>query len=288
MARSCAGDKWLKRTVSDAAFRTLPPMVRHLWLDLVAYATASDTPGQFRFPGSVSASVSMLLSLSETDVQTALETLADLGWAECDADGRTLWLAGARDNAARAEAARINGNRGGRPRKGETAEAARARRQPSFLLPIAGTAGASETQETESEPKRESSRAACLASSKEEVAAAPRDVGWVSLASELADLAGFDGASGGWNATPVRGWMERGATPGLLRQVIGAVAARHGYRDRRVRSFQYFEQAVVEAMAAGVASSPEPTSPYAMAMLRWQANGMQGEAPRRSDYARAA
>lgn len=289
MARSCACEKWLRRTVSDAAFRVLPAAVRHLWLDLVAYASSSETPGRFRFPASVVASVSLLVSLPETDVQTHLETLADLDLIEFDADGRTLWMAGARDNAARAEAARINGNRGGRPRKGETLEAARARRQqPSFLLPIVGSGAVAETQETESEPRAESSRVATAKPLEEEAKQAARGTDLVSIGTELADAAGFDGATGGFNFLPVRVWLERGATRELLLHVINQVASRPGYADRRVRSFAYFNNAVIEAIEAGVTGKPDPTSGYAEAMRRWHADGMQGDAPERAAFARAA
>lgn len=80
---------------------TLPAAVRHLWLDLVAYAAASETPGVFRFAGPVSASVSILLSVAETDVEAALKTLADRGWVERGADGRTLKLTGDQAHAGR-------------------------------------------------------------------------------------------------------------------------------------------------------------------------------------------
>jgi hypothetical protein len=286
MARSCACDRLLSRAAGDFGFRALPMLARMLWFELLAAATAAPEKGHIRFLGSVSESVSRLVNRTETDVSADLDALATLGWLDRDDDGRGVWMPGMRSAVARVEAARANGLRGGRPRKGETTEAARERRQGALMLPLQG--GHRETQETETEPSGESSRAAAKPIATEEEAAAAREAPpWVSLAQDLAGIAGLDPARGGWNALPVKGWVEAGVAADVIVETVRAVAARP--RAKPIGSLMFFHKAVMEAHDR---ARPRDGLPAAEAMddydtevLRpWQANGCHGVPMRRSDW----
>lgn len=276
MARSCASDRLLARAAGDFGFRALPMLARMLWFELLAAATAAQEKGHLRFLGSVSESVSRLVNRPETEVAADLDALASLGWLDRDDDGRGLWMPGMRSAVVRAEAARANGLRGGRPRKGESLEAARERRQGHLVLPIAG--GRGETQETKTEPSMESSRAAAASALSEEKQAAVRETpAWVSLAHEIAAIAGIDPARGGWNALPVKGWVDAGVPEDVIIETVRLVAARP--RAKPIGSLMFFHQAVMEAHGRSAPREASPVSGYEQALREWQRNGAQGVPP---------
>lgn len=280
MGRRCHCEKLFERLEGDVRLRTLPMAAQFLWLKLMRLA--STTPGfdgVLRFGSDLGfiTAVSVAVSHAESEVETALAALERRGLVERGADGESLRLPDAEHAAARTEAARINGLRGGRPRKGETREAYNARRQGALMLPLQG--GAAETRETETEPGAESSRVAAASSLEvQEGSSKPREADWVSLGTDLAAIAGIDGARGGFNLLPVKGWVDAGASPDLLRDVLRRCAARPGYRP--VRSLQYFHQAVMDAMREAAPPEPaQPTTGYAQAMRDWQRGGCQGIPP---------
>jgi len=283
LSRSCLCARWLTRAVTDPALAVAPASVRALFLELVARATACGNGGVFRFLGSVPVSVSRLVTRPETEIETEIESLRALGLLDLDEDGCGLALVGAREASARIVAARANGLRGGRPRRGETVEQMRQRRQGAFMLPIAGGAPA-KTHETENRTNPESSCATSTSPSLKEVKEVARAPAWVSLASELADLAGFDPARGYHDARHVQGWLEAGATPELLRRVISDVADRPGYAEKRIRTWRYFDRAVIEAIQ-GEAAPPLHKPGYGEALIAWTLGGEQGPKPTRMEFA---
>jgi murein DD-endopeptidase MepM/ murein hydrolase activator NlpD len=281
MARSCACDRLLSRAASDFGFRALPLLARMLWFELLAAAVAAPQKGHIRFLGSVSESVSRLVNRSETEIAADLDALARLGWLDADEDGRGVWMPGMRAAVARVEAARTNGLRGGRPRKGETADAARERRQGHLALPIAG--GRVETQETKTEPSGESSRAAAASSLSEGKQAAAREApSWVSLAQELAAIAGIDPARGGWNALPVKGWVDAGVPEDVILETVRQVAARP--RAKPIGSLMFFHRAVMEAHSREAPREPSVVSGYEQALRQWQRDGAQGVPPSLAEW----
>lgn len=210
--------------------------------------------------------------MTETEVETGLATLERLGWLERDEETQSLWMPGARAGAARAEAARINGSKGGKPRKGETREEARERRedlrrrQGHLIMGIPG--GAAETHGTQHEPSEESSCAVPTTTSLQELSrsstAREHDDDVASLAVELAQLARLDARR--FDLQPVQAWLEAGASAALLRQVVQRVASRGSYAPERVNGWGYFTQALREAlpaMTAQVTRAPivRPTGP---------------------------
>jgi len=287
MARSCLCDRWLTRAAADMGFRALPALARLLWFDLLAAAMVAADKGRLRFPCSVSAAVSRLVNRSETDVETDLAALVELGWLDLDDDGRGVALPGVQAASARVEAARSNGLRGGRPRKGETREDARDRRQGALMLPLAG--GGAETQETETEPSGESSRAAAkpIAIEAKQAADAREETDWVAIGAELADIAGLDPARGHHSALPVKGWMEAGASADLIRDVVRRVSARPRRDGRPIGSLMFFSRAVMEEVARAAPPPPpveRSTSGYEHAFRLWRENGAHGAPPSLAEW----
>lgn len=273
MARSCACDRWLTRAASDIGFHALPPLAQLLWFRLLAAAISADEVGHLRFPCSVAEAVSRLLNRTVTEAETDLSALADLGWVEADADGRGLWMVGAKARNARAEAARLNGLKGGAPRKGEGKEAYRERRQTSMMLAIQGGAGT--TQETKPEPNHESSRAAAKPLAIEAKQAAVREGDdFASVGMWIAETAGLDPARGRHSYLPVKGWMDAGASADLIREVVRTKVAN---TSSKIQSIGWFRNAVMEAIERpAAAASVEPDSYQREVIEVWQRNGCPG------------
>jgi hypothetical protein len=283
MARSCLCQRWLTRAAADLGFQALPAAAQLLFFRLLASASNAEERGLVRFPVPVSVAVSRILNRSETEAETDLAMLVELGWVEMEPDGRSLWIAGAKGQAGRSKAAQVNGLRGGRPRKDETPEQARQRRQGSLMLPIAG--GPEKPTETEREPNGESSRAAAASSSavKEAAAAAGARASWVSLAERCAQIAGIDPARGGWNALPVKGWVDAGVPEDVILETVRTVSARP--RAKPIGSLMFFHQAVMEAKACTpVPGRPSVVDGYREALREWQHSGAQGVPPSLAEW----
>ena len=289
MARRCICSRLLSRVAGDMGFHVLPLVVQAVWLRLFASAEAAGEGGRLRFPIPVSEAVSRLLQIAEPEARSALESLVGVGFLDLDADGRTVWMPGSRDAEARVAAARSNGEKGGRPRKGETPEQARLRRaQPSMPLPIpGGRDAAAETQESKTDPHEESSRAGgATATSESAKPAAPSGRDVQALGDELAEIAKLDGVRLPFTYGPVRDWLSQGAAPDLLRQVVRRVAERPGYAAAAVKGLGYFAPAVREALERGervvverAAADETPSDPAFAAYAAWAAGGMVGPMP---------
>lgn len=276
MARRCLCARLLAALHEDPRLRTLPLATRMLFLLVAEAAAASPVPGVLPFRET--RRVSLLVSATETEVETQLETLLAEGLLAEDAGGGLavpLLLA----LPPRAEAARRNGSRGGRPRKGETAEAANARRQAEMLLPMAGGAKPSETQAAK--PVSLSSIEAKSKTTELDTPSAPRATEtpeWVLLGAELAEMAGMDGARGGFNYRPVQGWMAQGIPAGVIRAAIAADVARPGYRPGQAFSLGYFNRAVTDAHRNGMAPAAKAEAVTADDRARMREIEAQNEA----------
>lgn len=288
MGRRCHCDTLFRRLEEDVRLRTLPMAAQMLWLRLMRLAAGtSGFDGVLRFGSEFGflVAVSLAVSCAETDVEPALAALERRGLVERDG-ADALRLPDAEPAAARSEAARINGLRGGRPRRGETPEAARERRQGSLMLPMAGRA---ETQETKAEPNGESSRVAAkpIAIEAQQAADAREETDWLALGPELADIAGLDPARGAWTFKPVKGWLEAGASADLIRDVVRRKVATRTGDAGPIRSLLWFDQAVREA--AQRAAPPPPPAPrsttgYEAAFRQWKESGAHGAPPSLAEW----
>jgi hypothetical protein len=267
MARRCVCGRLLAAVNEDPRLRTLPLAARMMFLLVAEAAARSAVPGVLPFSGT--ARVSLLVSASETETETHLETLRAEGLL-ADAEGGGIAVPLLVEAASRAVVARRNGAGGGRPRKGETPEQAYQRRQGAMLLAVQGGAGKpSETQAAKPVSASTTTTSDSVSSSE---AVAPA---WVSLGAELVEVARLDQARGGFDYRAVKGWMDQGIGAETIRAAVRRAAGRPGYDPRRVRVLGYFAKAVDEeaaraAPAAAVAVHRGDTPEEAERMAAWQ------------------
>lgn len=281
MARRCTCSRLLDALRDDPRLRTLPLATRMLWL-LLADAMA-------RFEGVLpfgdARRVSLLVSEPVTDVETHLETLIAEGLLVREGAGLASPLL--REAAARTSAARENGRKGGRPRRGESAEEAARRRQGELLMPVGGV-GAKPSETQPAEPPATTTTLSVLTSHQSPVA---RE-GWQQLGQEVVRVAGLTARRIDW--TPARDWLGMGASADLVLRVVVDVVARAGFDAARVSSLRYFTPAIERALRDGVPASlaaPAPpfvihhdSTPYLDAVEAWEATCRTGPRPRLEDY----
>jgi hypothetical protein len=248
MSRRCLCSRLFAALRDDPRLATLPFLPRALFLLLADAATRAPSPGVLPF--SDTRRVSLLVSCSETEAETGLETLETEGLIRREAGALVVPLIA--DAATRSEVARRNGSGGGRPRKGETREQYLARRQGEILLPIAtGPAlKPSETQPVNQAEKPYTSTSEVKSPLEESGSDRARDgFPHVALGIELAALAGMDGARGGFDYRPVQAWLNAGHAPEVIREAVQAVVSRPGYQPGKAWSLKFFDQAVGQAAA---------------------------------------
>lgn len=234
-------------------FRVAPAGAKWLMFALVKELAKPASAGAIPF--SDAGRVSLLVSVSVSEVETYLAILLETGLLVQDAGG-ALTCPALEGLLARTSRAAENGRKGGRPRRGESAEEAMRRRQGHLMLPVEGKP---------TKPTAESSRAA-LTTSESNPSISQSDARELyALTARLAQLAGMDPARGGYNGAAIRGWLAKGATPELLEEVVERVAGRS---RNPITSFQYFAKAVDEAMEAARPATPAETqsSPWANAL----------------------
>lgn len=258
MARRCLCSRLLDALRDDPRLATLPLAAQMFWLKLAqAVAELAEQPG--RLPFSETRRVALLVRCTETEAETHLETLRTEGLIRDDGGGLVVPIVQAATD--RAAVARRNGAAGGRPRKGETPEAALARRQGNLALPIAGWKP-TETQDAKPPLARDctlpdSSEVKC--SGREGAGReAPGTPAWVSLGVELAALAGLDGVRGGFDYRPVQAWLNAGHDAALIRGAVQRVVEAPGYGTKRVFTLKYFDGAVHDAAEAAKHAPPLP------------------------------
>jgi len=311
MSRRCASERLLAFVDEDPRFLMAGLSAAMLYVRLARYAMRMETGGVLVF-GSVVGSakeIAVALSIPATEAETLVDVLIRYGLLHRRQADNALVVPYAAEASARSQAARANGERGGRPRKGETAAEASERRRGATSVPIEGERP--KTQGAEAEPGGDETRtttttittrsnsgdgsrvsAACAR------AAAPASP---ALCAEVAEIAGLDAAFGRRRKehAVVEQWLTRGATPDLIRGVLRDVASRTFYAPRNIQTLGYFSGAVMEALRAaehqGGATGPprgacvappgnDDLSPFARALERWSDSGMQGPPPEREDF----
>lgn len=252
MARKCLCDTLLDSEFVRHRLLLVPAAARWIWLSLAKAMAVSDDPGVLRFGCGLglSALVSRLVSVSETEAETELENLIAVG----------LLVRRGQDEIAlpdlvpawskRAEAARINGLKGGRPPKRQQDQG---QRTMTMVLP-GGRSGAPD--DNRMAPRSVSPVAAAIAikassSSKQEPNASPStDVD--AIGREAAEAAGLNDATGQHTWGIVGQWLAAGATREMILDVIEDRRA----TGVRVRSLRYFDQPVRDAIAQARRTPP--------------------------------
>jgi hypothetical protein len=259
MARSCACEKLLDTIEHDPRFLLAGPAASMIWLKLVRIMARVGDPLVLSL-GSVFGSwneVAFGLRVSETELQTHLETLAARDLVLMREDGLTLpdWI-GIRDR--RADAARANGRKGGRPPKNAPVQG-----QTSMMLPIAGGAERKPTEtKIETQPETQSISsvdAACTTTFfKEkviEVSSSTSEPVWVSLGRELASLLRLD-PNDRHRFNIVKSWLDAGATAEWLRDVFTEVMSRR--TPPASPSFAYLDKVIRPKLRNELGVSREP------------------------------
>lgn len=279
MSRHCP----CRAILANPRLRLLPLAARALLIQLVDVASSWPEAGGLRLGGRALSNreIALLVSAEETEVSNLLENLRETGFVNrAETDGALVL-------PVSEVSARTGADRGGRPRRGETAEMRRQRlAQGNLILPIAG--GAAPAAEKPRETEVSETPASLASSLKKEEASE-----LMALGTELETVAGLDPAKHRYDFRPVAAWLAAGIAASVIRDTISAIAGRPGYRDRGVRSFAYFDQAIRDAArATPPAPPPPPTDPareaacaaFNHATQRWRDYGMLGQPPRLADF----
>jgi hypothetical protein len=285
MGKRCDCGFILEAFTSDPKIYTLPLAARALWLVLTrrmqemglsVLMFGSEIPNP--------AGIALMVSVSETELETQMAPLLARGLLVRREDGalESPLLAG---RVKRAETARINGLKGGRPRKDGTPAG-----QRHMLLPNAGglSAGSAETQ---AKPGAGDVGSVAKLSSLPEEKAQEAKPGAVThelvqrVGHAAAEAAGLDPARQAFHFGPVRQWLEAGADAALVLRVVGEVMARP---NRPVpKGLGYFSAAVLAAIQARPAAEValagvawvESAEDYNARVDAWEATGSRGAPP---------
>lgn len=287
MGKRCDCAAVLDAFERDPRLMALPLAARALWLMLVrrmqqlgasALVLGSDVPNP--------AEIAMMVAVSETELETHLAPLLARGLLVRREDG-ALACALLEAREKRAQTARINGMKGGRPRNDGTPP-----RQRSMMLAVPGgqSGGAAEPDAKPSAAGVGS--AAKLSSSfsekelsKAELRARGEEAHRIGMLA--ADAAGLDQVRGTWTTGVVADWLARGADEALILDVVREVMARPNAPTPR--GLGYFSPAVGARLAerpATPAAAPvdpclEPADAYNARVEAWQRQGCFGPMPQR-------
>lgn len=233
--------------------------------------------------------LSQVLTVSETDLQTQIETLVARGVLVVEPGG--IACPEIRDGARKVAAARQNGAAGGRPRRGETPAEARARRQGSLMLPIEGgkpTGTETGTHgETPSRARADDDSSSSTQSNHHPSQDAAREATELArLGAEVMEAAGLDQARYLGSYEPVREWRAMGLSRERILEVIAAVKAR---AKQRPRGLGFFGEEMRRAAAAGVEAEAAAERAAKFAALNrawdaWEAAGRRGAPPSREAF----
>jgi hypothetical protein len=257
MPRRCLADRLIEMTERDPALMLAPPGARFAFVALMRLAARMNTDGVVAFGSAIRnlAEVSIAVAISETELRTHVETLVDRGVLVREGDA--LVCPALREAGRKAAAARANGGLGGRPRRGETVEAMRARRQGSMLLPVAG----GKPTGTESETLSRVTAASSSEREESKQASKPREETEtvMGVGRRVLEAAGIDEARWMGTFAEVRAWLAAGYAPELIVETVAAVAARPKYRPPV--SLRYFAEAIRDAAGQVAAVVVEAVRP---------------------------
>lgn len=301
MARKCACERLLDLVEHQPQFMRAGLAGTMVFIKLVRMMTRFGDGSSLRL-GFVFGSwkeVADWARIPETELETQLENLKLCGIV--DFDGASVSISETlvpRDR--RAEAARLNGGKGGRPRKNGPAP-----HQREFLYPYEG--GLSEVSAAPAETKTETQRGTQLEtgtgggtttsfSERESSSESNRtDPPWVLLGRDLAAILHLD-PDGRHRFDIVKGWLEAGASSAMLKEVFREVMARKSPPPHP--SFSYLDKVIRPRLRTSVATSsgPEVASPMTVEQhkraaewdaiyTRWKKEGFHGvQAPKRKDW----
>lgn len=274
MARSCTCEKIFDE-MRSARFRSLVTNERMLWVDIVTLLHRDGIPA-LRVGGKVIEPRALLRLLDRDEGETVeeltvkIETLVERGLLAREEDGAIScpMLAQAQ---TRAEINRVNGAKGGRPRKDGAPLATRPRLEviqggAAQVLPPGGKGESDMATRANSAPSQPPQ-------GDDEI-----DREWKRLVPLAARWAGLSDKPGNWNSSVVRDWIIKGADEALIKHVI-----REKTSDR-VYSFAYFTRAIMAALTERNAPPPPLWErEWEKAYRLWELT-RKGECPRTKDF----
>lgn len=275
----------LERLLDDPRMRTLPLAARGFVLMLAHAMQRLPNPAVLAWgdmiPGA--AEIALMVSASETEVETHLKTLRETGLITQSETGAVQF------SGTVSPQARPRRGVGGRPKSGESREDYSRRQREMRLfsaMPGGRAPAAPDVAKTPAETPARVSLAADSSVGEKEAKLAAGNVG--ELAAQLADLAGLDPAHAVSDAGVVKGWLAQGATAALLIGVVERVAARPKYQIPE--HLGYFRGAVADALREAAAARVTGARPADGALQaakrqwmadveRWREQGCYGDAP---------
>jgi len=279
MARKCASAAILE-TLRDPRVVTLPAAAQTLWIRVI---TAMQNSGisVLRFGSDIMkpSEIGLFVGIAETEIETHLGRLIERGLLRRDDDGAVIcpMLAA---SMSRAEINRINGKRGGRPRKDASPPG-----QSSLMLPIDG--GKMKTEKTESETETETEGGAngvptTTYLSKESESKVSEEE-YHQTGRAVLDAVGCDPAKSMMTYGLVRQWLADGADREMILAVVGKIMNREKKPD--ITNLKYFSRAIEEAIAARVPKKPAYEFEYDKAYAIWEVTGRDPDTkPRLADF----
>ncbi len=243
MGRRCDCSILLDELATNPALKTASLASRAVWLALLR-AMQVGAVSVLRFGSHVPnrMELAMLVAASETETETEIAALVERGLLVREADG-ALASPLLQRIAKRSETNRINGLKGGRPRKDGSD-----RRQTSILLPIAGD-GAGAESETEPKPNAPPGQLKLASSSlaKKKASLAKLD----EATTRLLAAAGLPAERLARDRGCVAAWLQAGHDL----DDIAALIARRADAGAEPQHLGYFNRAV-----ADLATAPAPAA----------------------------
>lgn len=271
---------------TDTRILSMPAELILIWLRLVQAIIDLGTDGVLDTRGNGAHGLGALARFrfhcDETQIETYLETYAQNLVITYDAETGRIALPAALMPSRRALASRMNGAKGGRPRKNGGFGPQDDPRQRAAMLPIQGGKSMAEQKPGKTYGENQVSLAKLAKDNSYEAKAKPRaeeiDAAYAAIGPKAFEAAGYDPARdmGHWGI--VRQWCALGLTEGLSADeierlvvaVVSRVAGRQRDKGRPAASLGYFARAVEQAIAErDIPEKPKTAEEY-RATKRWE------------------
>jgi hypothetical protein len=283
MARKCASAAILE-TLGDPRVVTMPAAAQLVWIRVVT-AMQKASIGVLRFGSEIMnhSDIALFIAVRETELETHLKTIVERGLLTIDGDG-AIACPMLIQAISRSEINKINGSKGGRPRKDRSPPG-----QVNMMLPITG--GKQETKITESGTESGTEIGALggattylpSESVKSESVVEVSETEFEETGRAVLAAMGVDEARSFLNYGQVRQWLADGADRELILGVVKLKTGPH------VHSLNYFNAAIKEAIAARPRRKPDWERQYEADLSTWELMGKLEKRPDYNDYrARAA
>lgn len=282
MAKACDCGFILEALERDPRLAYLPLAARMLWLVLVRRMQAlghsvllfgSEIPNRRE--------IAMMVAVPETELETHLAPLLARGLLMAREDGALECpLLAAR--LKRAETARINGLKGGRPRKDRSPP-----EQRTLMMGIAGGADGADAK-TQREPGAAAvgSVAKLAKPSEEKAKQAELPADWKRICDAAMEAAGFDPVRWQGHCGMVASWWRAGASEALILATIRRVMARttkvpqhFGFFDAAMKEAMQAEGGAVQPVAGADPQREAKAAAFNAELDRWVAGGCVGPMP---------